>query len=248
MPGIRPAPWLPGILASSRPRSSSGAGGSTATLQASGTISESSGADITPVNPTHQADDILLLHAAAENNTVTLATPAGWTAIAGPIDQGTAWRNYWFYKRATSGAETNPLCDWSGTSGNKTGRVYVIRGAINSGNPFAATATSVGANSADPGSATGVTTAAGAQLVLAIGSVGNVTPAVCTGVAITATDPATLTTSGFAGVSAVAAAVYWAGTGTRAAAGATGNIVHDFTGSIGSSRGWAILTAAVTGV
>src|SRR5687767_6664793 len=109
--------------------------------QASGTLLGSTGADITPVNPAHASLDVLLLHAVARSNAVTLATPSGWNAIAGPIDQGTTWRHYWFWKRAAGAAETNPLCDWSATTGDKYGVVHCFRGAIASGNPIEASAT-----------------------------------------------------------------------------------------------------------
>src|SRR5688500_12932802 len=125
------------------------------TWVASGTLLGSTGADITPVIPTHLADDTLVLHSFARSNAVTLTTPAGWNLIAGPIDQGTTMRNYWYWKRAASGAETNPLCDWSATTGEKYAVVHVFRGNIISETPYEASQASVG--TADPGVATGVT-------------------------------------------------------------------------------------------
>src|SRR3990167_1696747 len=105
-----------------------------AAWQASGTLLGSTGADITPVIPAHASNDILILMASSRTVTDTCLTPAGWTLLGGPTNL-TAWRTYVFYKRATSGAETNPLLDWTG-SGQKYGQVHTIRGAITTGSPF----------------------------------------------------------------------------------------------------------------
>jgi hypothetical protein len=205
--------------------------------QASGTLLGSTGADITPVNPAHQADDILILHAWARSTAVTLTTPSGWTAIAGPIDQSTTMRNYWFWKRAASGAETNPLCDWSATTGDKYGVVHNVRGAIASGNPIEASATTAG--TASPGVATGVTTLTAAALVC---SIGMSTDNTLSAVAATATDPSALTQRDFEAIGTGADAAMWISTANRALAGATGNVSHAFTGAV---LAWGILVAAI---
>ena len=208
------------------------------TWQASGTLLGSTGADITPVNPAHIADDILVLQAAARSNAVTLATPSGWTAIAGPIDQGTTWRTYWFYKRAAGSAEANPLCDWSAVTGDKYGVVHNLRGAKKTGSPFAATATTAG--TADPGSATGVTTTVANQYVASIGMSGD---NVATGfTSLTGTDPASYTVHDYTTITTGADAGKWLADATRATAGATGALSHDFNGA---PLVWSILVAAV---
>lgn len=99
-----------------------------AAWQASGTLLGSTGADITPVIPAHQADDLLLCLAASRSTTETCLTPSGWNALLSPRDT-TAWRAYLFWKWAASGAETNPLLDWSAATGEKYGQVHTIRGA-----------------------------------------------------------------------------------------------------------------------
>jgi hypothetical protein len=135
--------------------------------QASGTLLGSTGADITPTIPSHAADDILLLHAWARSNAVTLSTPSNWNPIAGPTDQSTTMRNYWYWKRATSGAETNPLCDWSATTGDKYAVVHCIRGALTSGSPIEASQPTTG--TASPGVATGVSSATDNALICSVG-------------------------------------------------------------------------------
>jgi len=206
--------------------------------QASGTLLGSTGADITPVNPAHAADDILVLQAAARSNTVTLLTPSGWTLKSGPIDSGTTWRTYWFWKRATSAAETNPLCDWSAATGDKYGVVHNLRGATNTGDPFAAFAATAG--TADPGSATGVTTNQPNQYVASVGMSGD---NVATGfTSLTSTDPASYSVHAYTTITTGADAGKWLADANRVTAGATGSLSHDFNGA---PLVWSILVAAV---
>lgn len=206
--------------------------------QASGTLLGSTGADITPVIPSHAADDILILHAWARSTSVTLTTPSNWNLIAGPTDQSTTMRNYWYWKRATSGAETNPLCDWSATTGDKYGVVHVIRGAITSGNPIEAN--QPGANTTSPGIAIGVTSTSERALIC---SVGMSTDNTLSAVAATATDPTSLSQRDFEAIATGSDAAMWISTANRTSAGATGNVSHAFTGAV---LAWGILICAIT--
>jgi hypothetical protein len=99
-----------------------------AAWQASGTLLGSTGADITPVIPTHANGDLLILLGSSRVTTETCATPAGWTVLFGATNT-TAWRSYCWYRKAISAAETNPLLDWSAAVGEKYGQVHTIRGA-----------------------------------------------------------------------------------------------------------------------
>jgi hypothetical protein len=206
--------------------------------QASGTLLGSTGADITPVNPAHQADDILILHAWARSDAVTLTTPGAgaWTPIAGPTDQSTTMRNYWYWIRATSGAMADPLCDWSAT-GNKYGVVHCIRGAVTSGNPIEASQPATG--TAAPGVVTGITSLTAGALIC---SIGMSTDNTLSAVAATATDPSALTQRDFEAIATGNDAAMWISTANRTDAGATGNVSHAFTGAV---LAWGILVAAI---
>lgn len=209
-----------------------------AAWQASGAIAGSgTGADITVVIPAHQADDILILFAASRVITETCLTPSGWTLLYGPVDE-TAWRTYIFWMRATSGSETNPLLDWSATAGEKFGQIHTIRGAIKTGDPFAASAQTDGA--ADPGVCTGVTTTEANQLVIVAGiGADNLTSLAPT---TTSTDPATYTSRHYSEVTIGADASGWFLDANRATAGATGNVSCDFNAA---PLHWSILVAAI---
>ena len=206
--------------------------------QASGTLLGSTGADITPVNPAHATNDILVLQACSRVTTETLLTPSGWTILAGPTNASTIWRSYWFWIRATSGAMANPLCDWSAATGQKYGRVHNIRGAITTGNPFAASAVTAG--TADPGSATGITTTAANQFVFTLGLVAD---NLATAVTVTATDPATFTSRTYTIIATGNDAGSFFQDASRTNIGATGAVSHDFNGV---PLAWAILIGAVT--
>lgn len=192
-------------------------------------------ADVTPANPAHLADDILICITANRVVTNTCATPAGWTLLFGPVDE-TAWRSYVFWKRAVSGAEADPLCDWTATSADKYAQVHGIRGAVTTGSPFAASAWTDGA--ADPAVATGVTTTAAGQYVCSIGLCAD---NLSTSATVTATDPAAWTMRSHTVIATGADATGFLYDGVRATAGATGNVSHDFNAA---PLHWGILVAA----
>jgi hypothetical protein len=194
-----------------------------AAWQASGTLLGSTGADITPVIPAHAADDILILLAAARSNAVTLTTPAGWTLKNGPFDAGTAWRMYWFWKRATSGGETNPLCDWSALTGDKYGQVHTLRGAATSGDPFSASG--LGMDSTDIIITTGITVPTAGQRVILIGLGSDNASA---SVVVTATDPAAFTQRHFSTIATGNDATGTFHDAVKATSGAIGQTNHDF--------------------
>jgi len=194
-------------------------------------------ADVTPVIPAHAIDDILICVTANRVITNTCATPATWTLLFGPEDI-TGWRSYCFWKRATSAAETNPLCDWTATSADKYAQVHTVRGAILTGSPFAASAWTDG--TADPGVCTGVTTTFAGQRVITLGMNGdnlNTTASV-----VTSTDPTSYTSRHHTTIATGADAAGFFLDAVRVSPGATGNVSHDFTGV---PLAWGILVAAI---
>jgi len=192
-----------------------------AAWQATGTLLGAlTTSDVTPVIPAHAAGDILICQTANRVITNTCATPSGWTLLDGPTDQGTIWRSYTFWKRATSGAETNPLCDWTATSADKYGIVHTIRGALSTATPFAAQAFTVG--TATSAVATGVTTTDVNQLVIATGLNGDNLHTSIT--SVSGTDPASYTQRGFGTITTGADAGMLLFSAVRATAGATGNV------------------------
>lgn len=133
------------------------------TLQAQGVTVANTTGSLTVTLAGHQADDILVLgliiwapNTALPNNVIP--TPSGWTLIGsqvgiGVLGEETGWLA-WFWKRATSGAETNPVCSrgsgWdTGTDTCFGGRAYTIRGCITTGNPWDATASAGPYNTAN---------------------------------------------------------------------------------------------------
>lgn len=120
------------------------------TLQAQGATVANTTGSLTVTLAAHQADDILLLCLIiwAPNSAVlpiaSIPTPSGWTSV-GTVDfdsgAGIDGRIAWFWKRATSGAETNPVCTrgsgWdTGTDTCFGGRAYTIRGCVTTGDPW----------------------------------------------------------------------------------------------------------------
>lgn len=196
-----------------------------ATWQASGTLLGSVTDSVTPVIPTHQANDILICLTANRDESATCATPSGWTLGGGPLDEAGAniWRSYWFWKRATSSSETDPLCDWSNTFTDIYAQVHTVRGAITSGNFFSASAFS--SDATDPLTHTGVTTTTANQRVLLLVLGNDDQP---TTVTVTATDPAAFTLHNYQDITTGADAEGHAASAVRTSAGATGNIISDY--------------------
>ena len=125
----------------------------------------STGVDVTPSLPTHQADDIFLLQVLVRDVDDTL-TVTDWTQIT-TIDDGTAGRHWWYWKRATSSSETAPLVDKNTTSGDTYATVTSYRGAETSGDPWEATSAATCTGTADPFNLNEVTTLTDGSLVVA---------------------------------------------------------------------------------
>jgi len=210
-----------------------------AAWQASGTLLGAlTTADVTPVIPTHAADDILICITANRVETNTCSTPAGgWALLHGPIDV-TGWRTYVFWLRAASGAETDPLCDWTATSANKYAQVHTIRGAITTGSPFADSILS--ADLTDTIASTGVTSTEANQCVAVVG-IGS-DNASASMVSVAATDPSSFTQRHFSTITTGSDATGWFFDATRATAGATGTVTQDFNSTMPAA---GVLVAAI---
>jgi hypothetical protein len=146
-------------------------------------------ATITPILPAHQADDILIV-CALYKPTITelnIAT-SGWALLDSSGSGGGGLGGVaWFWKRATSGAETNPAVSVVSGSGDHYAQAHVIRGCITSGNPWDVFA-SQAFTTTDPFSASGITTTVADTLICVIG--GDTDDAMAS-VVVTASDPTT---------------------------------------------------------
>src|SRR5688572_14828852 len=209
-----------------------------AAWQASGTLLGSTGADISPVWPTHTTNDIGIVLAASRVTTETCATPSGYTLLHGPTDT-TAWRTYVFWKRAASGAEGNVLLDWSAATGEKYGQVHTVRGALIASSPFAAS--NLVADLTDPiAVASGISTAVVSQLVIVVCIASD---NLSTTVTVTGTDPAAYTLNNYQDIATGADAEGHFASATRATAGAIGTVTNDFDAAMPAG---AVLVAAIT--
>lgn len=105
------------------------------TWKASSAIAASTGANITVILPTHAADDIFLLQVLLRSTADTITVPADWTQIA-TIDRGTTSRYWWFWKRAVSSTETNPVISTSTGFYDIYAVVTTYQNAIKTGDPW----------------------------------------------------------------------------------------------------------------
>jgi hypothetical protein len=196
-------------------------------------VGDSTAGQFTVTLPAHQAGDVLLA-ITWYRASATVATPTDWTQAATWL-RGTS-RYYVHWLRATSGAETNPLFDYTGTD-DGYGMVAVYRGVAAGSPPYdvlGATAT----GTANPATLTGITTLVADALVVAlIGGEDNTG----TGATMTATDPAAFTehydesATGTDGCVAI-------GEASRATAGATGNVSCNFGATV---VGWGGLVLSL---
>jgi hypothetical protein len=208
------------------------------TFQAVGTAGQGVG-DVVALWPAHLADDVGLLFVETDG-AEAVAAPAGWTAVTNtPVINGTATRLSVFWRRATSGAETDPTVVDPGN--HCYARIATFRGCITTGDPWDV----VGVGGTSGGTTTnvtfpGVTTTVADTLVVAVMSwasdsagplLTTFANANLTGLAEQGDEG---TTQGSGGGIAFA-------TGTKAAAGATG----DTTGTASLALNYACIHIAL---
>jgi len=196
----------------------------------------SGSADPTVTLPGHAANDILLLATIVRSNTATVATPAGWTQIGSPTVRSTVATYQFFWKRAAGSAETNPLIDRTGTTGDVYAAVITYRGAFTTGDPWEVKGTAQ-TGTTDPSVFTGITTlTADSLVVVAVAGEDNNNASIIT----TGTDPSAYTehyvesTTGADGVITFSEAA-------RTAAGATGNVSVNWNAAVPVGFGGIVL-------
>jgi hypothetical protein len=140
------------------------------TIKAGAVKTEISGTTIVPVLPTHVTNDILVVQALVDAGS-NLTISGGWTAI-GSAENNANISTAWWWKRAASGAESNPTITSSATLAPGAGgyaRTYCLNGCVTSGTPFEDVTFSGPTTSATPASSTVTTT--GDRLVVSFASV-----------------------------------------------------------------------------
>lgn len=194
------------------------------TLQGSSAIgAQTAATSFTLTLPTHQADDILLVCCGIRAPGASLNV-SGWTFFEQRSTSNGEF--FWFWKRATSGAESNPVVSVTAGSADHYGQAHVIRGCILTGNPWDVKATSDATTGADPDTFTGVTTTVADTLIFVCGvELDNVV----TSVVLTATDPASIGTASSTSNRYVVSATgadggCWGIGAAKASIGATGSV------------------------
>jgi hypothetical protein len=194
--------------------------------------------DLTVTLPLHQANDIFLLMAFNRDVDET-ATVLGWTAFTGsPWDRGISGRYWLWWKRAASGSETNPLVDFSGTTGDAYAIVAVYRGATSVGTPWEVVGT-LTTGTADPAVLTGITTLTkNSLIVVPLAGEDNNNAIITT----TGTDPANYTEH-YTETPLGADFMFGFSEAARTTAGATGNVSVDFDTAV--PVGWGAVVLAL---
>jgi len=151
------------------------------TLQAEGATLVATVNPVSPVIPTHQADDIIVVCAViwvpvTSGDAAQIPTPTNYTLLGAQVGQPAGTRDGWsavFWRRVTGGGTTVTVergAGWdTGTDTCFGARAYVIRGCITTGNPFDASAESgphTAANQAFPA----VTVSGADRLVIQFGN------------------------------------------------------------------------------
>lgn len=208
------------------------------TFQAASAIlaAQNGTADGTLTLPAHLADDVAIMHVMRRSLTNTVATPSGWTLIAGPFN-GVAERHYIFGKRLVT-SDTNPLLDWAATSGDWYAFCTTYRGCTTSGDPWEVVGSSAVGTSGTV-TVSGITTLTAESLVVCCVGYGDDNNAVF---AQTSTDPAAYTEHYVESAIGADGAIQIS-EGERATAGATGNITGTITVTAGD--GWGGIALAL---
>jgi hypothetical protein len=92
-----------------------------------GTVTPASTGPVTGTLPSHATNDLLLFfgYQRASATALTVTTATGWTAISSTGDATNGAMGVW-YKKAASGAETNPVCTGV-TTANATMIVFTMK-------------------------------------------------------------------------------------------------------------------------
>jgi MSHA biogenesis protein MshQ len=125
---------------------------------------QNGGADPTVTLPAHAAGDVFLLATIVRSSSSTVATPAGWTSI-GSATRSTVATYQFFWKRAASASETNPVINRTNTVGDVYAAVTVYRGAVTTGDPWEVKGT-ITTGTTDPSVISGITTLTADSLVV----------------------------------------------------------------------------------
>src|SRR3990170_235811 len=191
--------------------------------------------DMTVTLPAHAIDDILLVMAWVRDldDTATVTT-AGWATLTGFPHDTTTGRQWLFWKRAASAAETNPLVDFSGTTGDAFGQSITFRGALATADPW--TIGTWGSTGTNPLSLTSLTTPSDNNLVIAAVHYEDNDLAVA---AVTGTDPAAYTEHYTESPAGADGAIEWS-EAARTTAGATGAVSVD-RGTLSDQTGGILL-------
>lgn len=202
-------------------------------------IAASTGADVTVTLPSHQANDVFLL-AGFFKDILSTVTVSGWTEL-NHVDNGSAARYYFFWKRAASAAETNPLFHKSGATAATYAAVAVFRNCITTGNPYNAT-NFAAVQSGDPAVINQLTSVVDNSLIAAMlmGEDDN-----NASVSWSATSPSSLTDHYLSNATGTGGMIDF-GEGVQATLGATGNFTADF--NVGNPVGWGEMILALTPV
>lgn len=125
----------------------------------------------TPTLPAHAADDILVVMA-IHNGAANLSIAAGWTDLVGAPEGNLNMSTGIWWKRAASGAETNPLVTSTvaaDASNVLTANSFNIRGCITTGDPYEAGAFSGSPVSSVSPASTAITTLGADRLAVCFG-------------------------------------------------------------------------------
>ena len=140
----------------------------TVTFVAAGTAVSGTGA-VSPVWPTHQANDIgiMVIETGGEGTTLT---PAGWTHVTGSpvidVASTAGSKLHILWKRAASSSEASVSTGDSGD--HQVAQIYTFRGVITTGNPWDVVATGTKTTASFTATAVSVTTTVANTLVLLI--------------------------------------------------------------------------------
>ncbi len=203
-------------------------------------------ANVVVTLPTHLAGDIFILSIInhADNTVSSVVGSTTWTQKE--IETATSGFDVWVYwTRAASAADSSATVTFGSATGGRFGRVCSIRGAKQTGDPIEAFS-ALEILITDPDTAAGVTSVSANALICAtlLESNNQVTAAT-----YVPTSPTSLTRVGLIDNDATDDNVTFDfACATKAAAGATGNVTVDFTGTLNGAYFMVMaLTEAIPG-
>ncbi len=231
-------------LASLFPAFGYGQAASTGACSALATEASGGDANIVVTLPSHAAGDLVYIvtsnHA---DNTISSMTGSTTFTLVTTFAFASTFEGWVYYSRTASAADSSVTVTFGSATGDRFGWSCLIRGAKAAGDPIEAIGSWIVLDT-DPDTMTAITSLTANALICVVDIESDF---LISAIAYSATSPTTITVVDFEASGTGDNQAYGFACATKAAAGSTGTIGIDFTGTLNGARGVAFAVTSASG-